>query len=197
MGWTSTDARHYKTNGKVDVKAECDSLWNCSHLQVLKSSMVGTTYYAAVAITGKRENGNVIPIPKEQQKVVGVVTLTSTRNDDGFNFGYKEMDETVCPYYFDCPLSILNLLTPTDSEWANKWRDKCRENAERKKQERKNPDSLNNLPIGSVIECNGKQVIKSAPSFQFKRAWWRIIGEYKYYSTKFIRQTGYKVLSRA
>jgi hypothetical protein len=36
------------------------------------------------------------------------------------------MDETCGPYEKKCPLSILNLLTPTDNEWANEWRKQCR-----------------------------------------------------------------------
>jgi hypothetical protein len=36
------------------------------------------------------------------------------------------MDETMGPCDHDCPAAILDLLTPTDSEWANAWRQKCR-----------------------------------------------------------------------
>ena len=43
------------------------------------------------------------------------------------NFGLKYLDETCGPYAFDCPESILNLLTPTDNEYANNWRKQCRE----------------------------------------------------------------------
>jgi hypothetical protein len=30
------------------------------------------------------------------------------------------------PCDHDCPAAILDLLTPTDSDWANAWRQKCR-----------------------------------------------------------------------
>ena len=40
------------------------------------------------------------------------------------------------------------MLTPTDSKWANNWRIKCRERLEKKK----NPNALNNLPIGTIIQ---------------------------------------------
>lgn len=50
------------------------------------------------------------------------------RSQPGYhNFGYKGMDETMGPGYHGAPAKILDLLTPTDSEWANQWRDKCRE----------------------------------------------------------------------
>lgn len=198
MGWTFKDATHHKANGKVDVKAECDALWNCGHMKVLKSSMVGSTYYAAVEVTGKRDkDGWIEPIPKEEREVFAAVVLTSTRKDDGFDFGYKDMEESMGPYQSDCPISILNLLTPTDREFAINWRKRCRENAEKKKLERKDPNSLNNLPIGSVIECNGKQLIKSAPNFQFKRPFWKVKNEWKYYSLGFIKARGFNVISRA
>ena len=65
MGWTSYHAEHYK-NGKIDRKAECDAYFleglNRGHFDVLKSSMVGSTYYAAIKPLkksgGKDENGN-------------------------------------------------------------------------------------------------------------------------------------------
>ena len=164
MGWTSYHATHYKWVGKgikrsyvVDRKAECDAYFmeglNRGYYDVLKSSMVGSTYYAAVKPLkkyGKDDNGNeiVVDIPINEQRVFGIVFLTSTDSKDYFNFSYKEMDETVGPCYYDCPKGILDLLTPTDSEWANNWRAKCREQLEKNK----NPNALNNLPEDSVIK---------------------------------------------
>jgi NDP-sugar pyrophosphorylase family protein len=50
---------------------------------------------------------------------------------------YKPMSESMFPYYFDCPAKILDMLTPTDNEESNKWREGCRENL-KKARERKN-----------------------------------------------------------
>lgn len=49
------------------------------------------------------------------------------------NFGYKDMDETMGPYQYDCPERILKLLTPTDNEYALQWREKCWENIRKRK----------------------------------------------------------------
>lgn len=156
MGWTSYHATHYK-NGKVDRKAECDAYFmkglNRGYYDVLKSSMVGKVYYAAVKPLKKYDKDNdgnqiIVDIPINEQEVIGVVFLTSTDSKDYYNFSYKEMDETVGPCYYDCPKGILDLLTPTNSEWANNWRTKCREQLEKKK----NPNSLNKLPEGTVIQ---------------------------------------------
>ena len=157
MGWTEYHATHYK-NGKVDRRAECDAYFleglNRGFYDVLKSSMVGSTYYAAVKplkkSNGQDENGEYIyiDIPENEQMVFGVVFLTSTNMREYFNFAYKDMDESVGPNECDCPKGILDLLTPTESEWANEWRKKCYENLAKKK----NPNGLNKLPVGTVIK---------------------------------------------
>ena len=157
MGWTSYRATHYK-KGKVDRKAECDAYFmeglNRGYFDVLKSSMVGSVYYAAVKplkkYGGKDSNGVSvsIDIPTDEQWVFGVVFLTSTDSKDYFNFSYKDMDETVGPCYYDCPKGILDLLTPTDNEWANNWRSECRKRLE----EKKNPNALSKLPVGTIVQ---------------------------------------------
>ncbi len=128
MGWTSTHAEFYK-KGKVDRKAEMDNRWSQEEsgdypqLKVLKSSMVGTVYYAAVEIS---RSGKV-------EEVFGVTGLTSVDNNDYYNFSYKDIDETMGGYSYDCPIGILNLLTDTENEYALEWRKKCRERHEEKK----------------------------------------------------------------
>ena len=142
MGWLEYRAEHYK-NGKVDRKAEMDSKYNWEDesrkVEVLKSSMVGSTYYAAVKSLNKT-NG--------YECVTAVICLTSTNAKDYFNFAYKDMDETMGPYKYDCPKGILELLTPTDNEYANKWRELCRERLA----EKKDPNALKNLPVGTKIK---------------------------------------------
>lgn len=51
MGWTSYQATYF-ANGKINRKAECDAYFmkgvNAGHFEILKSSMRGSVYYAAV-----------------------------------------------------------------------------------------------------------------------------------------------------
>jgi hypothetical protein len=54
------------------------------------------------------------------------------KDRDGYTFGYKDMDETCGPNIDNCPAKILDLLTPTTSEWANQWRARCRQRIERR-----------------------------------------------------------------
>lgn len=126
MGWTYYYAKYWK-KGKIDRKQELDSMFTNEHYEVVKSRLVGTTYYGAIK-------------HKDKDIVFGVVCLTKT---DGYDFGYKDMDETMGPYAYDCPKSILDLLSPTDNEIANNWRKACRERLEKTK--------LSDLPIGSRI----------------------------------------------
>lgn len=143
MGWTSYHATFYK-NGTVDRKAEIDNMWNndaSKKFEVLKSTMRGSVYYGAI---------------KREERVFAVIFLTSVDSKDYFNFSYKDMDETVCPYQYDCPISILKLLSKTDNEYALEWRKKCYEKHSHKKEEANNPYSLKNLPIGTQISFIAK-----------------------------------------
>lgn len=77
MGWTSTDARFYTADGKVNRKAECDALYTWegekTKNEVIKSSMRGSVYYAAVRTTDKTTG---------HSEVFAAVCLTSTRREE-------------------------------------------------------------------------------------------------------------------
>lgn len=61
----------------------------------------------------------------ETKKWIGVYLLQ--RSDIGW--GYKPMDETMHPYYFDCPVSYLDAADEPASEDARKWREEVRARA--------------------------------------------------------------------
>lgn len=137
MGWTSYHAtrfkkvkRGYKSTLTVDVKREMDEEifrgWETSdgNCKLIKSAMYGSTYYGAIQKTNSHT---------KESEVFAVVVLTSVENNKFFNMSYKDMDETEHPFYYDCPVSILKLLTPTDNENANIWREKCKKRNEDKK----------------------------------------------------------------
>lgn len=50
------------------------------------------------------------------------------------DLGYKDMDESSGPLQYDCPVSILKLLSPTDNENTMEWRKKCYERSKKKNQ---------------------------------------------------------------
>ena len=173
MGWTGIHATHYK-GGTIDRKAECDAYFmeslNAGHYRVEKSTMVGSVYYAAVTALKKYVAENTYEdLPEEKQFTFGVVFLTTVENSDYYNFCYKDLDEDCGSGYFDCHESILKLLSPTDNEYANNWRSRCREHQKRRK-------FLKNAPIGISIEFefNGKtcRVVKHKAAFQFRKPFW-------------------------
>ena len=74
--------------------------------------------------------------------VVGaVVCLLEHATRDYYNFGYKDIDETMGPAESECPERILKQLTPLESaayqsmcssvDYAKDWRDRCRSNLPR------------------------------------------------------------------
>ena len=157
MGWTSYCAKTRYKNGKnyIDRKAECDKIFNddmvtwddsrkvIGRYEVLKSAMVGSTYYAAV-----KKTKFATETEPEFSKVFAAICLTSTNMKDYYNFSYKDMDETCGPFQCDCPKGILDLLSPTDNEYANQWRQACYESLAKKK----SPNTFSKLPVGTVIE---------------------------------------------
>lgn len=198
MGWTEYHATHYNRNG-VDRKAECDVYFmeglNEGHYKVEKSTMVGSVYYAAVRKlvrhVGNDENGNGVyePMPEEEQSVFGAVFCTSVDSKSYYNFSYKDMDETMGPYYCDCPNSILDILSPTENEYALAWREKCRERNEKKK-------ILNKLPIGTVItvEMDGETVRYQKCKIRQGKKWvnWE---KWRYINPNVILHFGYSVVN--
>jgi len=115
MGWTITHKRPGETvkaffHREFDFE-DADGRWG----RVVDCAVVGcNTAYLAYA-TG--DAGGV-------SKVGAMVCLLC--HPRGYhNFGYKDMDESLHPFYYDCPERILRRLTPCDDEEANRWRQKC------------------------------------------------------------------------
>ena len=180
MGWTSYHLERDYATGKLDKKGELDRVYTWEYenkkVHVLKSMMVGNTYYAAV------KTENLLTGESEVWAGVAYVRIDPWEYN---NFFYKDMDETVFPEA-KCPKTILDMLTPTKYETAIEWRQACRKYLE----EKKNKVSLSDLPIGTVIEfkLGGelRKAIKMQPSHQFKRAWWKCVGENKYFKRNHI-----------
>lgn len=61
----------------------------------------------------------------DSKEIIAIICLLSYRPKDYYNFGYKDIGESMGPYYYDCPERILKLLTPTSDPTANEWRQEC------------------------------------------------------------------------
>ena len=89
---------------------------------VLRSALVSMrAYYAAV---------EQVRIATGQREVWAAICLVryNPRDPEGYIFGYKDMEESMGPCECDCPEPVLDVLTPTDREYAVQWRARCREN---------------------------------------------------------------------
>lgn len=163
MGWTYQSAYGEK-NKKTLMTNELE---HYGDLKVLKATVKGSVYYAACTNTQH---------PGEVWAIVCLVRL------DRGDWGYKDMDETMHPYYYDCPKSILDLLTPTTNENALKWRAMCRQPKQESVIQR-----LNKLPIGSIIDVDGEQYIKLEPGYQFKTPFFKAVNKFSYIPKSRIR----------
>ena len=152
MGWTSYQAKN-RINGKVDRVAEVNDIltWEGDNgkCEPVKTAAVGSTVYSAVKRTDK--DGKSI--------VFGVVFLTHTNSKDYYDFSYKDIEESCGPCQRDCPVGILDCLSPVDDVYeheesrkrAAEWRQACRDNAKAKLDKKHDPDALGNLPLGTTI----------------------------------------------
>jgi hypothetical protein len=49
------------------------------------------------------------------------------RSSDGFGWGYKDMEESMHPYYYSCPIGYLDLVPPPKSGSTESWREAVRQ----------------------------------------------------------------------
>ena len=91
--------------------------------------------------------------------------------DDGHGWGYKDVDETMGPNEISFPYTWLDLLTPTDSKYANEWRARVKARGEK----------LQKATVGSKWQGYGHtfEIIKrrSPTSFRVKDEYgetWRL-----------------------
>lgn len=128
MGWTS----QYRHKGITNAEFFGEYLGEKS--TIVEHATVRGTFYAAVK-------------NHDTEQVWALVCLTQWSRGD-FNFSYKDMDETMGPGVYDAPKKVLDALTPTDNEYAQTWRQKCLELAERKARLNK---ALRGAPDGTVV----------------------------------------------
>lgn len=107
MGWTVLSKAPAE-----GWKAFLDANYTSATTRVLESAVVDSVYYAAAQITK----------PGAKREVTAIVTRIE-------GSGWKTMDESMGPYAWDCPASILAMLSPTTNELAKRWRAQCRQAA--------------------------------------------------------------------
>ena len=120
MGWTFT----HKPKG-MPVKAFFEKQWR--DIDILECYVKNGAAYMACRFKD---------LSKDPRTWAAVCLIRYDRNSHEFNFGDKDMDETMGPCYYDAPAKVLDMLTPIpkgqEDSYAAKWRAKCREELKRK-----------------------------------------------------------------
>lgn len=107
---------------------------------------------AYAAVEDRRSDGT--------SRVVGVVALMKLSNKQADHFYYRIMPEDVGPIADSCPKQILDLLTPTDDEFALDWRRRC---------ESRHQHPGTNLRLGDIIRLEKAIVVRrNEPQDTFK-----------------------------
>lgn len=122
MGWTSTTRRPGLTDMQFFHEQGIRMNNDTHEGKIIDSSRVGSTVYAAYEVTEKATG-------KREVFALVILTKSHARARDGFNFSYKDMDESMGPCESDCPARILNMLTEAKNDWAREWRERCRQRA--------------------------------------------------------------------
>ena len=103
----------------------------------------------------------LVEIVATGQKIITLDLIAKERNG---GWGYKGMDETWGPCYYDCPLSLLDKASPTESAYAQAWREKVRAHHAKKKAARKA------LTAGMHLEYGGEVYRLDVPAGP-RRGW--------------------------
>lgn len=142
----------------------------------IATALVGSTVYLAVERTEKATGERI---------VWAEVCLTSM--NDGYLM-VKAMSETMGPCECDCPKRILDMLTPTEHEWAQDWRKRCDE-----KRKQKANDPLAKLPIGAKIRRKDTGAILTAYQHGRRKVW--VDWNTRIYNTPAqLRRIGYEIV---
>ena len=103
MGWM-----FYHRDPKAETNAEHFATKFVDHMTIVAHGTVDHVFYAAVHDARDDETS-------------AFIALTQWRNHH-YNFGYKDMSETMGPVVHKAPKAVLAALTPTTNEEALNWR---------------------------------------------------------------------------
>lgn len=96
-------------------------------------SQKGNVWYVAVHVEPKEERqpSGFDTTGDYETDATGAYTFAAVflTSREGGEWGYKNMDETMGPNEAQAPVRLIDLLSPTTSQWAKDWRQKCRDNA--------------------------------------------------------------------
>lgn len=76
------------------------------------------------------------------------ICLDLISSDGSGTYGYRTMDERCHPYYYDCPMSLIQKASPTNNENTNNWRNRAIELHEAAKEKAFDPEPNMVIEVG-------------------------------------------------
>lgn len=127
MGWTFYPSRGRDT---IDLlKAEFVSENQHGKWDWIDHAVRGSTVYALMRFTPKQTSIDATYIADTDGSYRFIVVfLTSRRGRDGYDFGYKDITESMGPCEKDCPTRLIKAASPIrtdDKSYARQWRTDC------------------------------------------------------------------------
>lgn len=147
MGWTSYTIEKGAKTDEV-LRREFTQSTNGgtrAGFEVIDSATVGSVWYAVMKYTD-HDTSTTDGTTRAREVYYGLVCLTERKTPRGSRqteFSFKDMDEAMMPFYFDCPPRLLDLLdkhAPNPEGSAAKWRERCRARQAQKNQTRREID---------------------------------------------------------
>ena len=150
MGWTFIRESQIPVSNEHYIRSlytfQDIYLGNARDSRVAYMTKRGNTYYLAVNVhTWAKDKPEII-----HEETYAATVLTAHRNGE---FGYKEMHEDENPFRCDAPKKLLDMLTPTDSEYAQDWRKRCADRMEENRRNRRNLELLKSLKPTDYIDA--------------------------------------------
>jgi len=118
-------------NIRDEIARICTFETDTRSARTIKTSLVAKVWYVAVEVTMKEG----APLPDDYQvddqgRFVFAATFQTRRDRDGW--AYRAIEEGAGPATALAPRSLIEMLSPTQSKWANSWRSRCLTNAARR-----------------------------------------------------------------
>jgi len=123
MGWSFTHGA-----SKQDIVADLTKTWESDTIrsETIAKSLNGNRLWFVVEHTSK--------VDGTKSRFIALSLLACDRS---YGYGSKDMSEDCGPCYYDCPLKFLDMAPPSDSQFAEGWRDKVREHHASRRTQRK------------------------------------------------------------
>lgn len=103
MGWlfTQSATKADIINNLIAAEENDTRRW-----ETLRHCVRGNVLWAVVEITYKDD--------RPPKRFIGCYLLAK---EDGYGWGYKDMEESMYPYYYSCPLKYLDMVPVANADW--------------------------------------------------------------------------------